>query len=525
MVNNLNDYANYFFIEADKTADVVPVISTFSNLVDIIQKIFLDIINLYIKNISKLNAADVKWNKQYYVYLQDKSYLDCVILLVPVFGNIYIKLNRNKIDNVLKNQDFKESAIKKEDTSKLIVPDNFSDSKVPKVTSSNLGEAKKEEKETLNNLPKTNIRSRAKTYAKEAEDIQKRPLKLKRQLSCSNLNTIQLTEKEELEKRSGHLWQCVSRHPNQDKGYIYTFQLKPEYDDITVSEGSRSRANAADECQAQISPAVEISSKIALLYQPGLTLPEFLELFPRSCVSDKLSEFEVAEATNMHSLMHWLHDLGYVCRKNEKGVFFEMPDREALLCRWERLREQNPNLPSLDINSSEGIASDESFTEAFLTDDALLSSNKEFIHDSTAHVIPFLELVLQSKHYKGERGEIVRIIAKKYSKIMILQNAYKKHRAKLTENECLLIEKQLKKMKTVVGIIIDLISSGSDYQDFECFFSERFETALLEGKDKVATIGWWRYMEKHYGVPSPVEIEQTKKIINKLLANKSSEQV
>lgn len=85
----------------DYVLDFVPVVSTVTNLVDIFLKAMLDL------NIIKYDVG-----QHYYTHLKDKSYLRCICLLVPVFGNIFIasfdlgkKLHNHlfPVDNLLLN--------------------------------------------------------------------------------------------------------------------------------------------------------------------------------------------------------------------------------------------------------------------------------------------------------------------------------------------------------------------------------------------------------------------------------------
>lgn len=76
MVNNIR----YFFVKKDNFCDYIPVISTASNLFDIFQK------TLYVDNLDKKTIN----NDHYYKHLKQKSNLRCIILLIPIFGNIAI---------------------------------------------------------------------------------------------------------------------------------------------------------------------------------------------------------------------------------------------------------------------------------------------------------------------------------------------------------------------------------------------------------------------------------------------------
>ena len=74
----------------DKTADYVPIVSSVTNLVDLFQKFLIHL---------DINQKIVNKNC-YYTYLNSKRFVRCVILLIPVIGNISIGIfefrNKNK---------------------------------------------------------------------------------------------------------------------------------------------------------------------------------------------------------------------------------------------------------------------------------------------------------------------------------------------------------------------------------------------------------------------------------------------
>jgi hypothetical protein len=80
----INNFVNYL-IKADKIIDYIPIISTLSNSIDILGKIYL-------------NKSDVQLN-DYSIYLKNKKFKHCLILMIPIFGNIFIfikSLKKNK---------------------------------------------------------------------------------------------------------------------------------------------------------------------------------------------------------------------------------------------------------------------------------------------------------------------------------------------------------------------------------------------------------------------------------------------
>ena len=65
---------------ADDVCDYVPVVSTVSNLVDLFQKTV----------VLPSTPKEIIWESHYYTHLDQKSFSRCVVLLIPVIGNILV---------------------------------------------------------------------------------------------------------------------------------------------------------------------------------------------------------------------------------------------------------------------------------------------------------------------------------------------------------------------------------------------------------------------------------------------------
>lgn len=77
MIRNIDE----FFIQADYICDCVPAISTINN-----------IINLFLKTVVlPFIDEEIISNKCYYAHLKNKAFLRCIVLSVPIIGNIIIK--------------------------------------------------------------------------------------------------------------------------------------------------------------------------------------------------------------------------------------------------------------------------------------------------------------------------------------------------------------------------------------------------------------------------------------------------
>ena len=86
-------------IKIDNILDYIPIVSTFSNLVNLIGKIALHTID--VKSMEK---------PSYLIHLHDKSYMRCIALLVPILGNLAVILSdameettSNKNSNISSN--------------------------------------------------------------------------------------------------------------------------------------------------------------------------------------------------------------------------------------------------------------------------------------------------------------------------------------------------------------------------------------------------------------------------------------
>lgn len=85
-------------VRLDKNCDYIPVVSTLSNLVDLFQKYAV------IPLISESKLKD----HRYYTHLNQKSIVDCLLMAIPVIGNIfayYRPQQRKTDDQKVKPQD------------------------------------------------------------------------------------------------------------------------------------------------------------------------------------------------------------------------------------------------------------------------------------------------------------------------------------------------------------------------------------------------------------------------------------
>ena len=79
-------------VQIDEIADYIPIISTVTNLIDIVQKCL----------VIPMSSADSIRKSYYYSHLDQKSFARCLILCIPVIGNIIIGFLKTKVNTEIK---------------------------------------------------------------------------------------------------------------------------------------------------------------------------------------------------------------------------------------------------------------------------------------------------------------------------------------------------------------------------------------------------------------------------------------
>ena len=172
------------------------------------------------------------------------------------------------------------------------------------------------------------------------------------------------------------MWRCIGVTINPLGGKIYHYKLKDEYRDY--------EAEAAIKKQREIFPAEEPYGVI-----------EFCK------------ELQV---------------IGYSSFSDESGVYLNLPDLEAIVAGYEKLRETRPKCPPLRIFSSRGIADDITFSRSYIDNDIHLSEGIEFPHDSIYHAARVLKImILYPEEYMDAKGKIAGSVEKHLEEIDRLQ--------------------------------------------------------------------------------------------------------
>lgn len=331
----------------------------------------------------------------------------------------------------------------------------------------------------------------------------RRPTRITRQSSCPELGKgIYTNEGEEIKKRSCHLWDCIGRRPNPNGGYIYQFKTKPEYDYVAPADYQTKldRKAEAERTNKEIYPGIEIGAHIAIGWDPNvLENSQFLRnnLTCKLTNAHKIKDLFI-DPTSPLNYVIWspfslndLLELGYrgelVTEQKGQispGIYFELPDRDALLANWQKMQERKPELPDISIPESAGIAGDLEFITAFLIDDGLLSNGVEFLHDHTIHLSRILTLIFNSNdrgnpHYSSYKFFLARTVLTPLRTIWIVERELDNPHSILPEKTKQKLVDFLPKIQGLLGHYVDLISSLNEYK-LEPYLKNNFEDPFYE---------------------------------------------
>ena len=373
------------------------------------------------------------------------------------------------------------------------------------------------------------------------------PLPIRRSFSTSKLSDL-TDEKKECEERSGTFWKCLRRRPSPSGiGYIYEFEAVEEYDNRLCHMDHAEREKRVEEMTHKQYPAVEYSTKAAMeaWWEPCNEEEERdLENRIREAVNQILrTPFYMAMAegaTSMYELLkkqmlervnleiesdrhnrQLLRLCGYRFYTSEDGeVMMELPDLEALLDGWKRLRLKNPemDLLSLDLLASEGIADDITFAEGYVISDALLSKGKEFVHDHQVHVATRLLRMLKGAiSYRAEKMRLVRqihsifrtsylacektkLVLKRIDSIempAVCSVETKELAREIKERAREVHNKQEKLLAVFLGAVVDTVTGYSQDSAVEALVGTDFGTeAVLTALSIHGS--WGRYLEERF---------------------------
>lgn len=338
----------------------------------------------------------------------------------------------------------------------------------------------------------------------------------------------------DMKAHSGVMWECVDRIPHEDKGFLYVFRLKKEYDDITPGPDLEERKAAVESTRLKMFPAIEtplsnmpniyklftynndlekmlndvcetnmvesrkrLAPQLEKLAKEGskINLDQYIDILRKSLYEKIKAEYQPWKD---------LVDLGYKIDKDSQGNFYLiLPDRDALIQNWEKLREIRPHLKSLDIQSSPGIADPLTFTESYFTYDNLLSEGEEFVHDQTVHIIATLIQLLTPPSASGvhaaskEKMRLIEILSHIYRILHFYDEDLNKNPLKLPEDQVIKLKTSLEIFKTMLSAWVDVITSYENTKQSQIIKKLDVPTNLIETVLKPAE--WIEYFAKRFG--------------------------
>lgn len=167
------------------------------------------------------------------------------------------------------------------------------------------------------------------------------------------------------------------------------------------------------------------------------------------------------------------------------GQTISMPDTEALIDNWNKLRESDPELPHLRVYESDGIASDEEFIEAWNHYDVTISKGIEKIHDTFFHVIP----TLRNMYYNKGNYQIrkVSLLNEVYNGLGVLDSYEQKLKTRIDSVER---DKELQLvhlLKLSIAFLVDGMSASIQYPPSNAynddFLINEFEKFAADSND------------------------------------------
>lgn len=351
---------------------------------------------------------------------------------------------------------------------------------------------------------KIEIKECSKMVSKEAEDVAFRSLfKLERQASVPQLlsddlyGRLTLTtrgafeeEQDDIEGKCANMWDCVGRRRVDCGKYVYKYRLKNEYDRFSCRADLKNSVDQNVRAKNRaIYPALELE---------GTSLQE-IGFLSKAAANEllKRDEFGDGQISWELEVRLCIFMLGYRLEKEPDGIYVFLPDRETLLARWEILREIYPDLPQLDVLSSEGVASELTIIEAFFTHDVVISKGAEFFHDHARHAIPriksLLALYCPNNQKKIDlRARFEKMVMLQYRKVAIVKNGL----CKIPWNDSKESLSALQRaVDGVLSILVDTAATSlSEQQASDLILLNRTLTTKWYGHH------WERYFSKRFNL-------------------------
>ncbi len=288
----------------------------------------------------------------------------------------------------------------------------------------------------------------------------------------SSLSVLE-SEEAEVNRRSSVFWECLDRQKNDGAGFIYQSVARAKYDDYLPTTRAFMKSLGSAKL-AELWPDLELSAWEAIAL-----------LGPRVIKDANETKREIAIRAKTREHLGALSQLGFKVERKEGKTYLYLPDREALLANWEKLRSQKPELPELTIQSTDNTAEHLAFVATYLNFSALLSTGDKFIHDHLFHIIPTLALILSSPStYKETKARIVQVLKPTYESLMVRKEA-----------RSAWIKNCFPKIEATLGAWTDIFASLNNAKDVE-IVTKLFNKNFFRDW---STLRWSRYFVRTFG--------------------------
>ncbi|HUD01192.1 MAG TPA: hypothetical protein VMR37_02605 [Rhabdochlamydiaceae bacterium] len=306
--------------------------------------------------------------------------------------------------------------------------------------------------------------------------------------SCASLES----RSPALAKKDSAFWVCVEREVD-GPGFIYKLTLREQYDAETAKTDllnwvtNRYKVERlASLKRDEIYPAVEPTSHRNIFVK-------------------------------LENYVTRLGDLGYNNKADNTGQHIYLPDTEAIKARFEKLRKElektHPHLEPLNITSSEGVAGDMEFIEAYLKGSVgHVSKGEEYVHDNVYHLIPTIDFIVSDPEYYRHRLGMEKVVRTVYNQILLVKKVIEQRL--IPQKEIDLFQAQLPKITATLATLVDVFwtaSNKSMLDDFLFAFNKLPPGTIWEDED------YAKYGQRKFGEKVNIEsLNQAWKLMTEL---------
>jgi hypothetical protein len=306
--------------------------------------------------------------------------------------------------------------------------------------------------------------------------------------SCASLES----RSPDLAKKDSAFWVCVGREVD-GSGFIYKFTLREQYDAETAKTDLLNLFTNHHKVQ-----------HLALLKRD--------EIYPAVEPTSHRNIF-----VKLENYVTRLGDLGYNNKADNTGQHIYLPDTEAIKARFEKLRKElektHPHLEPLNITSSEGVAGDMEFIEAYLKGSVgHVSKGEEYVHDNVYHLIPTIDFIISDPEYYKHRLGMEKVVRTVYNQILLVKKVIEQRL--IPQKEIDLFQAQLPKITATLATLVDVFwtaSNKSMLDDFLFAFNKLPPGTIWEDED------YAKYGQRKFGEKVNIEsLNQAWKLMTEL---------